>query len=214
MAETVERTPQQGTAETDVASAVHDVLAASTDPLTVAKILARFSLRLRAAGDQVRQCLQRQVAAGVLYRYPKYRSQQDRYWDRAMPVHIASLLRQGLRDGPLSLSELRRRLPAYAVQPMEDVLREQVAQGLLHRHPRPGRRGGERFGISPPDAKEHLRPALASVFQKLQQLGFTRSHLRYAALELLHDEEWGEQDVSLPATSTQQTASQSTRVLS
>jgi hypothetical protein len=70
------------------------------------------------------------------------------------------------------------------------VLREQAAQGLLHRHPRSGKRGGERFGVRPPDPKDYLRPVLTSVLRDLEQLGFTRAQLREGALELLHEEEW------------------------
>ena len=87
-------------------------------------------------------------------------------------------------------SELRRKLPAYAVGPAEVVLQEQVAQGQLYQHPRISSRGGDRFGVRPPDPKDYLRTELATVFRNLERLGFTESQLRAGALELLHDEEW------------------------
>src|SRR5262249_2400500 len=93
-------------------------------------------------------------------------------------------------EEPLAWSELRRKLPVYAVGPAEAVLREQLAQGKLYRHPRAGKRGGERYGVRPPDPKEYLRGELAETFHRLGQMGFTETQLREAALDLLHDEEW------------------------
>ncbi len=107
-----------------------------------------------------------------------------------MPIHIAALLRSVLQDAPLALSELRRKLPAYAQAQAEAVLYEQVAQGLLYRHPRVGRRGSDRFGLQAADPKDYLRSELAKVFRKLEGRGFSQAQLRAGALELLHDEEW------------------------
>src|SRR5262249_19151329 len=128
-------------------------------------------------------------AANVLVQYPKYRSQQDRFWDRPMRVHIASLLKSTLQE-PLAWSELRRKLPAYAQSQAETVLQEQVTQGLLFLHPPTSSRSGQRYGATPPDAKTYLRAELATVFNKLEKLGFTIAALRVGALELLHEEEW------------------------
>src|SRR5262249_5739371 len=61
--------------------------------------------------------------------------------------------------------------------------------GRLHRHPRTGR-GGERFGVRPPDPKDYLREEFVAVFRRLEQLGFTQAQLQAGALELLHEEEW------------------------
>jgi hypothetical protein len=130
------------------------------------------------------------VAANALYQYPRYRSQQDRFWDRPMPVHVAALIRQALEEGALGRSELRRKLPAYAQGPAEGVLDEQQRQGLLHRHPPANPRSGERFGLRPPDPKDYLRPELSALFGRLSGLGFTAVQLRASALEVLHDEEW------------------------
>src|SRR5262249_49270190 len=102
-------------------------------------------------------------------------------------------------------SELRRKLPAYAQAQAEAVLQEQVAQGLLHRHPRLTSRGPERYGVAPPDARDYLRPELEAVFKRLTDMGFNRAQLRAGALELLHEEEWasgGEQARSQPGESS------------
>src|SRR5262249_54595462 len=136
--------------ETDLVAAVHRVLAASDEPLTPSKIRARLAAVFRAEGEEkLADCLNRQVAANTLFQYPKYRSPQSRFWDRSMPVHIAALLRRNLQGGPLAWGELQRKLPPYARSQAEAVLRDQLSQGLLHRHPRAGRRGGDRFGIRP-----------------------------------------------------------------
>jgi hypothetical protein len=191
MSQAVDQTPVGTPVETDLAAEVHRVLAASSEPLTLSKIRTRLPAPFRKLSlEELADSLRRQVAANVLYVYPKYRSQQDRFWDRPMPVHVAELLRQALQDGPLAFPELRRKLPAYALTLAETVLREQVDQGLLHRHPRGGKRRGERFGAQPPDPKEYLRSELAALFSKLGQLGFSEAQLRAGALELLHDEEW------------------------
>jgi len=62
--------------------------------------------------------LQRQVAANVLHQYPKYRSQQDRFWDRPMEVHLTALFHEVLGEGPLGWAELRHVVTGH---PVEDV---------------------------------------------------------------------------------------------
>jgi hypothetical protein len=191
MTETVEQSPAVPPASPDLASAIQGVLAASDEPMTVSKIRAKLPGALRGIDlKELSEALDRQVAANVLYRYPKYRSQQDRYWDRGMSAHVAQLLRAALENGPLPRSELRRKLPAYAQQPAEQILEEQIGQGLLHRHPRAGSRGSERFGVRPADPRDYLRLELPDLFGRLSGLGFTRPQIRAAALELLHEEEW------------------------
>src|SRR5438270_1578827 len=71
--------------DTDLAAAVQRVLAASSEPLTVSKIRSRLPSPFRNATlEELSDYLQRQVSANVLYQFPKYRSQQDRFWDRPM----------------------------------------------------------------------------------------------------------------------------------
>jgi hypothetical protein len=191
MTQATDSTPTEATAHTDVVAAVLTVLRRSPEPLTLSKIRAGLPAAFRTISlEELGESLDRQVAANVLWQYPKYRSPQARYWDRPEPVHFAALLETTLRDeGPLAWSELRRKLPAYARDKAEGILREQVEQGRLYRHPRIGR-GGERFGVQPADPKDYLQSELAGVFQRLEGLGFGRAQLREAALELLHDEEW------------------------
>ena len=110
MTPTIEQTPAAPQTDLDLVAAVHRVLAASAEPLTLSKIRSHLPTALRGIElEQLAEALARQVAANALYQYPKYRSQQDRFWDRAMPAHAAALLRQGLQDGPLAWSELRRK---------------------------------------------------------------------------------------------------------
>jgi hypothetical protein len=178
------------TTDTDLVTALQRVLQESPEPMTLSKIRASLPAQFRPGTvEELAEVLGRQAAANVLYQFPKYRSQQDRFWDRPMPVHVVALLEKTLAEGPLPWSDLRRKLPAYALTQAESVLEEQVAQGKLYRHPRTGR-GGERFSVRPPDPKDYLRSELAEVFQRLEQLGFSEAQLRAGALELLHDEEW------------------------
>jgi hypothetical protein len=206
MSQVADQTTVGTPVETDLTAEVPRVLAASAEPLTLSKIRSRLPVSFRRISlEELGESLKRQVAANVAYLYPRYRSPQDRYWDRPMPIHIAALLRQALQDGPLAFPELRRRLPAYALAQAESVLREQVAQGMLHRHPRGSKRGGERFSTQPADPKEFLRPELAAVLTRLAQLGFTESQLRAGALELLHDEEWSPAETMSPSEPPAQT---------
>jgi hypothetical protein len=172
----------------DLTAAIGRVLQQSSEPLTVPKIKALLPVLLR--GANLEETLQRQVAAKVLQEYPKYRSQHERYWDRPMPVHVAALVHAALAEGPLAPSELRRKLPAYAHTHLEDVVKEHLAQGKLHRHPKLTSRGGERVGLLPAHPREYLKPELAALFERLAQLGFAAPQVRQAALELLHEEEW------------------------
>jgi hypothetical protein len=197
MTEVIDKTPSvpptdpATPAALDLTTAIQRVLAASDEPMTVSKIRAKLPGSLRGTDTKdLTDLLERQVSANVLFKYPKYRSPQDRYWDRGMNAHVGHLVRSSLESGPLSWSELRRKLPAYAQGPAQQVLDEQIAQGLLHRHPRAGSRGGERFSHRPPDPRDYLRQELPDLFTRLTALGFTRPQIRAAALELLHEEEW------------------------
>src|SRR5438105_13223762 len=116
MTEVTDRTPPglpsepTAPATPDLATAAQRVLAASDEPLTVSKLRARLPAALRGTDPKdLTEVLERQVAANVIYKYPKYRSQQDRYWDRGMSAHVAQLLRGALEGGPLPWSELRRK---------------------------------------------------------------------------------------------------------
>ena len=191
MTQVVDQNPAETSAETDLVAEVRRVLAASSEPLTLSKIRAALPSSFRGRSlEDLAESLRRQVAANVLIQYPKYRSQQDRFWDRPMPVHVAGLLLEVLQEGPLPLSELRRKLPAYAVAQAETVLQDQLAQGKIHRHPRLGTRGKDRFGSAPPDPRDYLRTELIALFSRMEGLGFSQPQLRASALELLHEEEW------------------------
>jgi len=199
MAEVLDQqTPPQAPNDADLATAIQRVLAASDEPLTPSKIRSQLPAGLRALSpEQLTEVLRRRVEANVLYEYNPYRSQQPRYWDRPLPVHIVSLVRVALEEGPLTWSQLRRKLPDYARDRAEELLREQVRRGELHEHARAGSRTGARYGLEPPDPREPLRQELVRLFDRLQHdWGFTRTRLREAALELLHEEEW---DAAPPA---------------
>jgi hypothetical protein len=191
MTQLAEQNVQESTSPTDLVAAVRRVLEASPEPLTVSKIRASLPSAFRGLSlEEITEPLQRQVAANVLVQYPKYRSQQDRFWDRPMRVHVVNLLRAALAERPLAISELRRKLPDYAKTQAEAVLEEEVAEGRLHRHPSLSSRGGARFSVEPPSPRDFLRTELTTLFNRLARLGFSHAQLRESALELLHEEEW------------------------
>jgi hypothetical protein len=186
--------------ETDLLTAIRQLLERSPEPLTLVRIHSALPAAFRTLSPEaLEEILQRQVGAGVLYQYPKYRSQYNRYWDRPMSVHLAQLLREVLRERPLTLAELRRQLPDYAKPHVEAAVEQEVAQGRLFVHPAGGRRGGPRYGLQRPDPKNYLREELAALFARLEPLGFTQAELRAGALELLHEEEWAAPPAATPA---------------
>ena len=103
MTQTLDQSTPATPVETDLVAAVHAVLQGSPEPMTLSKIRAKLPTQMRQIGlEELAEALRRQVAANVLYQYPKYRSQQDRFWDRPMPVHVAYLLRVTLAEEPLN----------------------------------------------------------------------------------------------------------------
>jgi hypothetical protein len=205
MTEVVEQTAAATFTETDLVAAVRKVLQASPEPLTLSKIRSSLPSSFRNVSlEAMEESMSRQVSANVLHQFPKYRSQQNRYWDRPMRDHVIHLLRTTLEEKPLGLSELRRKLPDYAKTQAESVLQEQVVQGQLHQHPALNSRSGPRYGVRRPDPKEYLRTELSAAFDRLEKLGFSQNDLREGALELLHEEEWSLPQ-SQPATSPGET---------
>jgi hypothetical protein len=198
MTTTLENQPSTATTEADLVTALQEILRTSEEPLTLSKIrsLLPAGLRKDVSPEALADTLRRQEAANVVYQFPKYRSSQDRYWDRPMPVHVANLIQTTLAEGPLPFSELRRKLPAYAQSLAESVAEQQLAAGRLYRHPRLAGRNSERVGANPPDPKDYLRGELQGVFQRLGLLGFEQPRLRGAAIELLHEEEWATQPLT------------------
>jgi hypothetical protein len=192
--------------EADLVAAALRILAASPEPLTPSKIRSHLPTTFRSVSlEQLIEALRRRVDANVLYEYPPYRSQQHRYWDRPPAVHTLALIRASLEEAPLTWSQLRRKLPDYARHQAQEILKDQVDQGLLHQHPRAGSRSGERYGLHAPDPREPLRQEFLRLFDRLQRdYNFTRPQLRAAALELLHEEEWDSTPAPEPAAETPQ----------
>ena len=100
MSEVMEQTTPHQPADTDLGTAIQRVLAASPEPLTLSKLRSKLPTQFRQLElEELSKNLQRQAAAQVLYQFPKYRSPQDRYWDRPMPEHVAVLVRNYGRGG-------------------------------------------------------------------------------------------------------------------
>src|SRR5262245_60393771 len=94
----VETTGSVAPADIDLVTVVQRLLQQQPEPLTLSKIRASLPAPFKnVSPEELVEVLRRQVAANVLYQYPKYRSQQDRFWDRPMAVHVAGLLRAALQ---------------------------------------------------------------------------------------------------------------------
>src|SRR6266581_2193183 len=125
MTQVTDHTPTQAAPAADLVTAIQQALHDSPEPLTISKLRALLPTPFRhASPEELIEVLHRQVTANVLEPYPKYRSQQERFWDRPMTVHVAALLRSALQEGPLSWSELRRSLPAYAQEKAQAILQD------------------------------------------------------------------------------------------
>jgi len=77
--------------------------------------------------------------------------------------------------GPLTLSELNRRLGKSLARHRPAVLATLCEEGLVKRHPRLGRRVA--YSLSPPDPGLYLRPGLEKLLRALERLGFSRTEL-------------------------------------
>ncbi len=177
--------------QTDLVDAVRGILKASIEPLTVMKIRERLPAPFDGIrNEELAEVLQRQVAANVLVMCPKYRSGQDRYWDRTLREHTKVLLRSSLEAGPMPWAELRKRFPKYLRHLAESVIDEELARGAIHRHPPLSSRAGFRFALDRPDVRAYAAKELDDALTRLVERGFTLCDVREAFMQLLHEQEW------------------------
>jgi hypothetical protein len=134
---------------------------------------------------------------------PKYRSGQDRYWDRSLREHARMLMRGALKDGPLSWADLRKRCPKYLRHLTESVLNEELARGAIHRHPPISPRAGFRFALQPVDVRSYAARELEGALARLAERGIALSDAREALMQLLHEAEWAEDGHAEVAPSAQ-----------
>ena len=178
---------------TDLVDAIRAVLKDSDEPLTIPKMRALLPVpfcSIRPA--ELAEALQRQVAAHVLVMCPKYRSAQDRYWDRPLREHAKVVVRTALADGPAAWSDLRKALPKYLRHLAESVLNEELARGTIFRHPPASVRQGPRYALQAADVRRYLDKELQELLARVQVLGFSRPEAREAIVQILQDEEWTE----------------------
>jgi hypothetical protein len=180
-------------APADLADAIREVLSASPEPLTLAKIRERLPAPYNDRKlQEVADVLQRQVAANVIVPCPKYRGSQDRYWDRPLREHAKITLRGALSNGALAWSDLRKKFPKYMRHLAESVLNEELAKGTIHRHPPASPRGGFRFALEPADLRPFALIQLEAALARLVERGFSLSDARAAFMHLLQESEWAE----------------------
>jgi hypothetical protein len=177
----------------DLVGAIQEILKQSSEPLTVPKIRVRLRGAFRAIGiEELADVLQRQVAAQVLVICPKYRSGQDRYWDRPLREHAKVVLRRTLEDGAMPWSELRKKFPKYLRHLAESVLNEELARRTIFRHPPATPRVGIRYSLQAPDVGPHAARELEEALSRLEAHGFSRVDACEALMHLLQQHEWAD----------------------
>ncbi len=178
---------------TDLVDAVCLVLKANAEPMTPMMIRQRVPADLRGIRlEELSEVLQRQVAAHVLVMCPKYRSAQDRYWDRSLREHAKVLMIDALQAGPLSWTDLRKKLPKYLRHLADSVLNEELARGAIFRHPPASVRMGPRYALQPADMRSYLSRELHELLLRFESNGFARTETREAMMQLLQQEEFAE----------------------
>ena len=183
---------------TDLVDAVRIVLQSSNEPMTAIMIRARLPDVFRGiAIAELADILRRQVAADVLVMCPKYRSVQDRYWDRPLHEQAKRLLIESLQAGPLSWTDLRKKLPKYLRHLAQSALDEELARGVIFRHPPASARMGPRYALQPADVRTYVSRELHELLARFEAYGFGRSQTREAMMQLLQDEEWAEMPASV-----------------
>lgn len=188
------------TSTVDLVDAVRELLRHSAEPMTVRRIRERLPGELRSMRqEELTEAIERQVAAQVLFICPKYRSSQDRYWDRSVRDHARSVLQTALADGPMSWTDLRKKVPKYARHLADSVLNEELARGTIFRHPPTSTRMGLRYALSPPELRAYAAKELGEMLTRLEQCGFARVELREAIMQLLHEDEWSDEAVETPS---------------
>ena len=194
MTQTIDSQAAETHPGTDLVAELLRVLAESSEPLTLSKIRAKLPAPFRSASlEELSDTLQRQVAANVLFQYPKYRSQQDRFWNRPMEVHLAILIPRSIPGGAVGVggaAPQASRLCGRSVDPCRGSVGGTLGGGRCTSIRASASVAATALGCSQPMPKSILKPELAELFLDLEQLGFSQGQLRTAALELLHDEEW------------------------
>ncbi len=186
--------------QTDLVDAIRVIFKTSKEPLTVNKIRDQLSAPFDHLGvAELTDVMKRQVAANVVVICPKYRSSQDRYWDRPLREHAKVLLRDALADGPIPGAELRKKFPKYLRHLTESVLDEELAKGTVHRHPPVSLRAGFRFGLERADLRSYATTELEEALARLVELGFALSDARETFMQLLQETEWAENAPDEPA---------------
>ena len=186
----------------DLVDAIREVLRQSEEPLTIPQLRERLCGPYRAIRiEELADVLGRQVAANVLVMCPKYRSSQNRYWDRTLREHAKVVLTGALESGPMSWTELRKKLPKYLRHLAESVLNEELARGAIFRHPPTSSRNGPRYASQPADVRSYVGNELQGMLARMHERGFARADVCEALMLILQENEWDDAEAPVGAWS-------------
>lgn len=183
----------------DLVDAITEVLRQSEEPLTIPQLRERLRgpYRSMRITELLTEVLARQVAANVLVMCPKYRSSQDRFWDRSLRQHAKAMLTGALEAGPMSWTEIRKKLPKYLRHLAESVLDEELAKGAIFRHPPTSSRNGPRYALQPADVRCYAGKELHDLLTRMHERGFARAEVCEALMQLLQENEWSDAEASV-----------------
>ncbi len=143
------------------------------EPVTAKKLRDQLRGPHRLSAEALTELLERQVAAGRLYRFLPYVSKMPRYGTDDHQQHACRVMEMVLATGPHTLQALQqrvtKRLADCPPSRRKELLESLVSEGRVrHLPPVPGSRT-LRYGIHPPDPSEYVRKFVTDFLNRVQK---------------------------------------------
>ncbi len=145
---------------------VVDLLHEAAEPQTLAKIRSQLPAGSWPFPEaDLERVLEQQEASGHLFRFAPYRSDGARFWAKPVDTYATQVILAELRDTPLSLAALDKKIAARLADcPLErrrQILDELLMSGQIHQLPQqPGERAIT-FRSGTPDLVAYYGPAVS-----------------------------------------------------
>ena len=161
------------TGRSGIATALLSLLAASPDPLPLSKLKAGLRKRHDLSVQELEALVASHLGLGTVFRYPPFRGEGYRYWDRDRGHYLDTLIERELHAAALPIHTLRGRVARRLGDASEAEVRERIEGllrvGRLHELPRgPGSRSA-RLSAKPPDPKDYLSGTIQRLVQAIEE---------------------------------------------